>query len=521
MNKKYKGVIFDLDGTLLYTLQDITDALNYAINKNGLQEINLDDARFMVGSGAKVLIERVIERNPFVLNGKVEKTNALFNSLYNDYMDKYKDICTITTKPYNGIVRTLNTIKRLGLKIAVLSNKPQRDTESVINRYFDKGMFDVVFGGREGVPLKPDPAPVSEVIKLLNLEKDEVIYVGDSDIDVKTAINSGLYGLAVCYGYRTKEELVKAGATHFVNAPMEIAKLLSPSLNGVLLVDKPYKMTSQDCITYVKKKLNITKIGHAGTLDPLATGLLVVLLGDATKLSNYLLEEDKEYVAKVLIGKSTPTWDLESDFDEIKKIDKDLINEESIDKALESLTGVISLPVPSHSAVKVDGKKLYEKARRGKDVDVIMRDNTISKITRISDVEYVDDFCSFMIDVVVSKGTYIRSLCREIGRVLDYPSVMTSLKRIRSGKFHLDFAVSVESSYEDHIISMIDAIKEKDLVEVRESILRYVSNGMPIYLPNKEKEIYLVHNKRLIAIYELRDDGKYHAVRVWKDLESN
>ena len=521
MNKKIKGVIFDLDGTLLYTLQDITDALNYAIKKNGLTEISLDEARFMVGSGAKVLIERVIKYNKSVISGEVNKTDDLFLSLYNDYMDKYKDICTVTTKPYNGIVRTLNTLKRLGLCLAVLSNKPQRDTESVINRYFDKGTFDVVFGGREGIPLKPDSAPVYEVINLLGLNKDEVRYVGDSDINAKTAINSGIFGLMVCYGYRTKEELKEAGATHFANAPMEIAKLLAPSYNGVLLVNKPYKMTSQDCINYIKRKLNITKIGHAGTLDPLATGLLVVLLGDATKLSNYLLEEEKEYIARVLIGKSTPTWDLESDFDEAKVINKEEINEKTIDNTLVSLTGEVELLVPSHSAVKVDGKKLYEKARLGKEIEEITRTNIIKSLTRISDVSYDNDEASFDIKVTVSKGTYIRSLCREIGKRLNYPSVMTKLTRIRSGKISLDDACDINDSYDDKIIDMVDAIKDKDLVEVRESILRYVTNGMAIYLPNKEDVIYLTYKKKLIAIYELRDDGKYHPIRVWKDLESN
>ena len=517
MIKKYKGVIFDLDGTLLYTLEDITNALNYAITKNGLKEITLDDARFMVGSGAKVLIERVINNNPYVLTGKVLNSNDLFNNLYNDYMDKYKDICTVTTKPYNGIVRTLNTLKRLGMKLAVISNKPQRDTDSVINRYFDKGTFDVVLGGREGVPLKPQPDAVYEVIKSLDLTKDEVIYVGDSDVDCKTALNAGILGLMVCYGYRTKKELVEAGATHFANAPMEIAKFLAPSYNGVLLIDKPYKMTSQDCVTKIKKKLNITKIGHAGTLDPLATGLLVVLLGDATKLSNYLLEEEKEYIATVLVGKSTPTWDLESDFDEVKTVTKDGISDDDIDKVLNGLIGDIDLPVPSHSAVKVDGKKLYEKARIGKEVAQITRRNTIISLERISEICYEDDCIKFDIKVKVSKGTYIRSLCREIGIRLGYPSVMIKLVRTQSGKFTLDKASKLDDEFDNHIIDMISAIKEKDIVLVRESILRYVLNGMSIYLPNKEKEIYLVYGDKLIAIYELRDDGKYHAVRVWKE----
>ena len=517
MNNQYKGVIFDLDGTLLYTLQDITDALNYAIKKNGLKEITIDEARFMVGSGAVVLIHRVIERNPYVICGAIKATEALFNALYNDYMEKYKDICTVNTKPYNGIVRTLNTLKRLGYKLAVLSNKPQRDTESVIKRYFEDGLFDIVFGGREGIPLKPDAVATNEVIRLLGLQKEQVIYVGDSDIDVQTAINANIHGIGVCYGYRTKEELKKAGCTHFVNAPMEIAKFLAPAYNGVLLINKPYKMTSQDAITKIKKKLNITKIGHAGTLDPLATGLLVVLLGDATKLSNYLLEEEKEYVAKVLIGKSTPTWDLESDFNESKEIDNSIINEKTIDETLLKLVGEVDLPVPSHSAVKVDGKKLYEKARANKEVEEIRRINVIKSIKRISDIIITNDGVSFDIDVKVSKGTYIRSLCREIGLRLGYPAVMTSLTRTKSGNFTLKDAVNIDDDYDDKIISMIDAIKEKDLVPVRSSILRYVLNGMSIYLPNKEKEIYLTYDNKLIAIYELRDDGKYHAVRVWKE----
>ena len=516
-NNRFKGVIFDLDGTLLYTLQDITDALNYAIIKNGLKEITVNEARNFVGSGAKVLIERVINNNEYIINKKIEKTDDLFNNLYNDYMDKYKDCCKNTTRPYNGMVRTLNILKRLGIKMAVLSNKPERDTVSVINRYFDDGLFDVVYGARSGVPLKPNPEPVYEVLDLLKLNKDEVIYVGDSDIDYLTSKNSGLNHLMVCYGYKTKKELMALGATNFVNAPMEIAKFFAPRFDGVLLINKPYKMTSQDCITKIKKKLNITKIGHAGTLDPLATGLLVVLLGDATKLSNYLLEEEKEYIAKVLIGKSTPTWDLESDFDDFKDINIDEINESNIDKVLDSLLGEIELPVPNHSAVKVDGKKLYEKARLGKDIEEIKRINIIKEIKRISDIEYNKDGASFNIRVKVSKGTYIRSLCREIGLKLGYPAVMSGLMRTCSGKFSLDNSVNIDDDLENHIIPMIDAINDKDLIEVRESILRYVLNGMSIYLPNKEKEIYLTYQNKIIAIYELKDDGKYHAIRVWKD----
>lgn len=514
---KIKGVIFDLDGTLLYTLGDITKAINYALLNNKLSTLTENEVKYLVGSGAKVFIERVV-------NLKCEESNLnkeeLFNNLYNDYMDKYKVCCTDSTKPYNGIVRTLNSLKRLKIKLAVLSNKPQRDTESVINRYFDKGIFDVVVGGRDGVKLKPDSEALYETIKEMGLTKDEILYVGDSDIDVLTYQNAKVLGISVCYGYRNKKELEAIGATNFVNAPAEIVKLFERDYNGVLLINKPYKMTSQTAVNHVKKKLGITKVGHAGTLDPLATGLLVVLLGDATKLSNYLLEEDKEYIAEVLIGAETPTWDLESEYSNYKFVDES-INEEIIDKTLLEMTGDIMLPVPSHSAVKVDGKKLYEKARSGKEISEITRCNHIYELKRISSLEYSEIGVKFKVICHVSKGTYIRSICREIGLRLNYPSVMTSLVRTKSGRLSLDDSCGIDDDYDNCIIPIIEAINEKDLVEIRPTLIHRVINGREISLPNKEKTLYLTYNdngkKRLVGIYERRDDNKYHAVRVWRD----
>ena len=252
-NNKFKGVVFDLDGTLLYTLEDILIAMNYALGKNGLTLITLDEVKYFVGSGARILIVRALKANKAILNGDVINTQELEDKVYDAYMEKYKVICADHARPYNGIIRTLNILKSLGIKMAVVSNKPQRDTENVIHHYFGDKIFDVVFGGREGIPLKPAPEAVYQTIKLLGLKKEEVAYVGDSDIDVKTFLNAGLFGIAVCYGFRTKQELVAAGATHFANSPHEIIKYFQDRVDGVLLVDKPEGMTSQAAVNYVKK----------------------------------------------------------------------------------------------------------------------------------------------------------------------------------------------------------------------------------------------------------------------------
>lgn len=224
MEKKFKGVVFDLDGTLMYTLDDILIAMNYALGKNGLTLITVDEVKYFVGSGARVLIVRALKANKTILEGKLENTKELEDKVYEDYMEKYKVICTDHARPYEGIIRTLNSLKRKGIKLAVLSNKPQRDTESVIDRYFGKDIFDVVFGGREGIPLKPEPQALYETIKLLGLNKEEIVYVGDSDIDVKTFLNASVFGIACCYGFRTKKELIEAGATNFANSPADILR---------------------------------------------------------------------------------------------------------------------------------------------------------------------------------------------------------------------------------------------------------------------------------------------------------
>ena len=203
---KFKAVIFDLDGTLLNTIQDITDAINYACKKNGLNETTVDLVRYATGNGKLVLIDKTIKTHP----DHPLYTQELYDNMLKDYLYVYSLWKSNHTKPYEGVVRTLNILKKRGIIIAVLSNKPDNDSKDIIRKYFPN-TFDIVQGQIEGVPPKPNKEMTDLVInKLYNdyhISKDEIMYVGDSDVDVKTYQNAGLFGVGACYGFRSKKEL--------------------------------------------------------------------------------------------------------------------------------------------------------------------------------------------------------------------------------------------------------------------------------------------------------------------------
>lgn len=513
--KNIKAIIFDLDGTLLDTIQDITKALNYALSKNNFPIVTIDEAKYLVGSGAKVLIERALD--------KVSKTYSAqdLQNVYDDYMYSYNLWKNNTTKPYQSVVKTIHILKRRGIKLCVLSNKPERDTIDLINLYF-KGEFDIVCGSKDNVPLKPDPQIVNNIIEKLHLTNDEVAYVGDSEVDMLTGKNASVYTVGCSYGFRSKKELVNAGACITINSCFELISLFAPEPHGIILLDKGYGISSQEAITKVKRIIGSNKIGHAGTLDPLATGLLVVLLGNATKLSNYLLEDDKKYFGEITIGRTTDTLDLEGKITVEKAVDFNL-TEKLIDNCLQSLIGEIDMEVPKHSAIKVNGKKLYEMARNNVDCDLPVKKNYIYSIKRESAVIYENNICKFTFSCHVSKGTYIRKLCEEIGNRLNYPAYMTGLRRISSGKFTIDDAIKLENLNKDslNIISMSDIVKQFDNYEVNDYLYNRVINGMPIRLYNDFKDnVFITYKDNLIAIYEkdIKNDDVYafKAKRIWK-----
>jgi tRNA pseudouridine55 synthase len=214
----------------------------------------------------------------------------------------------------------------------------------------------------------------------------------------------------------------------------------------LLLVNKPYKWTSFDVVGKLRnsfKPLKL-KVGHAGTLDPLATGLLIICTGKMTKQIDTFQAEEKEYTGTMILGATTPTYDLESEPE--AKFDTTHLTTEQINAATAQFTGDIQQYPPAHSAIKIDGERLYEKARRGEDVELRLRNVTISEfeITRIELPEV--DF-----RVVCSKGTYIRSLVNDFGAALNNGAYLSKLKRTRSGNYR------IEDAHE--VLELVDVIR--------------------------------------------------------------
>ena len=292
------------------------------------------------------------------------------------------------------------------------------------------------------------------------------------------------------------------------------------NVNGILLVNKPKGWTSQDVLSKLKKHFHVDRIGHAGTLDPLATGLLVVLLGSSTKLSDYLLSDEKEYECEILIGKAADTEDITGTILEEKSVTTEFNN---IDEVLSGLIGTLEQEPPMYSSVRYNGRKLYELARDGIIVERNKRTIEVRSIQRINELQYEDGLCKFKFNSSVSKGTYIRTLCVEIGLRLGYPALMSELKRIKSGKFHLENSYELsevlENKYE--ILSNYSAIVDKEnIVQINDFLYNRVLHGMKIRVESDYDYIYLVHNNELVGIYEkdssYTDTNKsYKAKRVW------
>lgn len=291
-------------------------------------------------------------------------------------------------------------------------------------------------------------------------------------------------------------------------------------MNGVLLIDKPLGLSSQQVLTKIKHLLNVKKIGHAGTLDPLATGVLVVLINDATKLSDYLLEKEKTYLAEITIGISTTTLDSEGEV----VLKKPVTEKIDVDSLLTKMVGSYKQVPPMYSALKKDGKKLYELARDGITVEREARLVEIKEIKRVSEVVYQNDCLKFSFLVKASKGTYIRTLCSDIGEKCGYPAYMSALRRVESGSFKIDDCYKMEDLENNNykIISMLDALNFLETVEIDGETLKRALNGREIfakYLHTNSEKIVLANEKKLIAIYEKSENENkdiiYKALRVW------
>ena len=211
---KYSTYIFDLDGTLLDTLADLAAAVNYALRQHGMPEHTIDDVRRFVGNGVRKLMERAIpdgEKNP-----DFEATFATFREYY---MHHSLD----TTRPYPGIMETLEALNAQGCRLAVVSNKMMAATKELCQHFF-ADTIEVAIGENEaaGIRKKPAPDTVFEALRQLGEEKDSAVYVGDSDVDLETASNSGLPCISVLWGFRDRDFLIQHGAKTFISAPSEL-----------------------------------------------------------------------------------------------------------------------------------------------------------------------------------------------------------------------------------------------------------------------------------------------------------
>jgi len=210
----YNTYIFDLDGTLLDTLGDLAAAVNHALRTNGMPEHSLDDVRFFVGNGVRLLMERAVPGGAD--NPKFEETFATFREYY---MQHSLD----TTRPYDGIPETLAALKKRGCRLAVVSNKFMTATQELIRHFFPE-TIEVAIGEHEaeGIRKKPAPDTVNEAFRQLGVGKENAVYVGDSDVDIMTARNSALPCVSVLWGFRDRDFLIQHGAETLISAPSEL-----------------------------------------------------------------------------------------------------------------------------------------------------------------------------------------------------------------------------------------------------------------------------------------------------------
>lgn len=199
---KYKAAVFDMDGTILDTLKDLADAMNYELRKNGMPERTIDEIRRFVGNGIRKLIERAVPP---------ETRPAVIDAIFADFVDYYKTHCEIATKPYAGIETLVKKLRQAGIKTAVNSNKADAAVQILCEKYFPN-LFDLAVGEKEGIARKPAPDSVNEILRQFGVNKNEAFYIGDSDVDFETARNAGLDFIGVDWGFRGKDFLRACGA---------------------------------------------------------------------------------------------------------------------------------------------------------------------------------------------------------------------------------------------------------------------------------------------------------------------
>ena len=282
-------------------------------------------------------------------------------------------------------------------------------------------------------------------------------------------------------------------------------------LNGILLIDKPHGMTSNQVLQRAKRILQACKAGHTGSLDPIATGLLPLCFGEATKVSQFMLDADKQYWVRIKLGESTTTYDIEGEVVSTGAVN---VDRRQIEKALKSFTGTISQLPPMYSAVKQGGQALYKLAREGKEVERNPREVTVYRIDILDfDGEYLE------LEILCSKGTYVRTIAHDLGQVLGCGAHVVELRRLGVGDFRIDEAVDLEDIEE---LQSPDEI-ERFLLPVDEALLglpdvtltslatHYLLQGQPVTARHGQEpglvRLYSDENA-FLGMGEVLDDGR-------------
>ena len=282
-------------------------------------------------------------------------------------------------------------------------------------------------------------------------------------------------------------------------------------MNGILIINKEKGCTSHDIVYKVKKIFN-EKVGHTGTLDPLAEGVLPILIGKGTLCSKYLINHDKKYIVNLALGQKTETADLEGKIIEEKNIPDKSLTQSKIEKVLKSFIGKQQQMPPIYSAIKVNGKKLYEYARKGQNVEIKPRKIEIYDI-KLMNIDAQKKQIQF--EVFCGKGTYIRSLCEDIAEKLETVGYMENLKRIQVGDFKIEESSRIQELEENKedtkyleskIISIEEIFKNKGKIKLDDRKMQLFLNGVKI-TQNQENDIYRIYdkNEKFIGIGIIHD----------------
>jgi len=272
-------------------------------------------------------------------------------------------------------------------------------------------------------------------------------------------------------------------------------------MDGILLINKEPNMTSRDVVNKVCHLLNTKKVGHTGTLDPMATGVLVLAINKGLKIVNEIVALDKEYEAEITLGIETDTLDITGNTLSTKEVN---VTNEDIDKVLNSFIGDYDMEVPIYSAIKINGKKLYEYARNNEEVKIPIHKVKVYELVRTSDIK--DN--KFSIRCKVSKGTYIRSLVRDISKELGTVGVMSKLNRTKQGKFDIKDCYTLKDIEQgNYKVLDIKEVIDLPIVEIPDNIYKKVINGNKIENNFNYDKFMFIKGDKIVAIYEKDEDS--------------